>query len=221
MPAVTTYAGDTGRTRGEAEILQDIRRLLPGDIAYGHVHAIHAAVDLLCQPGYAVFFMLRDPRDVVVSHVHYVTEMEPGHILHRYYADELSSFDQRLMTSILGIPEQAIEFPNIAQRFAPFLGWLERPEVLALRFEAFAQDRASAIGAAVDHAVERGFPLQCPRQKAVQTLIDRLDPVRSPTFRKGKVGGWREVFSPEHKRVFKETAGEMLIQLGYEQGFNW
>ena len=81
----------------------DLQRLLPGDIAYGHLHALPEVVEFLSQAGMAAYFILRDPRDVVISHVHYVTEMEPDHIHHRYYTQELHSFDERLRTSILGI----------------------------------------------------------------------------------------------------------------------
>ena len=83
----------------------------------------------------AAYFILRDPRDVVVSHVHYVTEMEPNHIHHRYYSQELHTFDERLRASILGIPDPAIPFPDIRQRFLPYLGWLDAPRSadLALR----------------------------------------------------------------------------------------
>ena len=221
LPAIVTYAGDSGRERSEAEILADLWRLLPGDIAYGHIHALPAVVEHLCRPGYATYFMLRDPRDVVVSHVHYITEMEPGHIHHRYYKDELHSFDERLMVSILGRPEIGLEFPDIRQRFQPYLGWMECPEVQVLRFEEFVGDRQEAVGWALDYAIERGFQLRRPRLEAVQILLDYLDPHRSPTFRSGKIGGWREAFTPEHTRVFKEVAGELLIRLGYEQDMDW
>lgn len=41
------------------------------------------------------------------------------------------------------------------------------------------------------------------------------------TFAKGKIGSWKEVFTEEHKSVFKEKFGEALIELGYEQDMNW
>ena len=49
----------------------------------------------------------------------------------------------------------------------------------------------------------------------------RRNPKASPTYRSGKVGGWREVFSEDHKLRFKETAGDILIKLGYEKDQNW
>jgi len=221
LPAVVTYQGDTGRLRGQAEILADLGRLLPGDNAYGHVHALPEVVEFACRDGFCAYFILRDPRDVVISHVHYVTEMEPNHAHHRYYAEELNSFDERLRTSILGRPEVDIEFPDISARFEPYLGWLDHPEVLTLRFEEFLEDQRAALGRVFDHAVGRGFPAMLERERAIQVLAEHIDPGRSPTFRSGKAGGWKQQFSPENKRLFKLVAGKLLVRLGYEQDLDW
>jgi hypothetical protein len=221
LPAVVTFEGDSGRERPAAEILADLQRLLPGDLSYGHLHSLPQVVELLCQPGYAAYFILRDPRDVVVSHVHYVTEIEPNHIHHRYYAEVLQNFDQRLRTSILGLPDENIPFPDIYQRFAPYLGWLEHPEVLCLRFEDFVTSRQETLRLVFDHAVQRGFPAALQRTEAIKILADNIDPQRSPTFRSGKIGGWQAQFSPENKTLFKEIAGDLLVRLGYEQDNDW
>jgi Sulfotransferase domain len=221
LPAIVTYEGDSGRERQEAEILSDLRRLKAGDLAYGHLHALPEVVRFLCQPGYAAFFILRDPRDVVVSHVHYVTEMEPNHIHHRFYNEELHNFDERLAVSILGRPDGPVPFPNVQTRFEPYLGWLDHAEVLVLHFEDFIQQQEAALGEVLDHAVQRGFPLQASRLAAIQVLADSINPRRSPTFRSGKVGGWRDQFSAENKLLFKQVAGNLLVRLGYEQGDDW
>ncbi len=221
LPAVVTYLGDTGRARSETEIVADLRRFLPGDIGYGHVHALPAALDLLCRPGYAAYFILRDPRDVVVSHVHYVAEMAPEHIHHRYYTQELHTFEQRVNASIAGLPDPSVPFPNVRARFAPFLGWMNRTEVLSLRFEDFLADRQAALGRVLDHAVTRGFSLRLEREAALAVLAAGINPQRSPTFRSGKSGGWRAQFSAANVRLFKDITGDLLIQLGYEQDNDW
>lgn len=221
LSAVVTFEGDSGRERPPARILADLQRLLPGDIGYGHLHALPEVVDLLCREGYAAFFILRDPRDVVVSHVHYVTEIETNHIHHRYYTEILQNFEQRLRVSILGLPDEKIPFPNISQRFAPYLGWLERPEVLSLRFEDFITNRQECLEEVLDHAVRRGFLCAMDRPAALKILTDSIDPLRSPTFRSGKIGGWKSQFSPENKALFKEVAGDLLLRLGYEQDPGW
>lgn len=221
LPAVVTFEGDTGRERPAAEIVRDLQRLQPGDIAYGHVHALPEAVDFLCREGVAAYFILRDPRDVVVSHVHYVTEMKPDHIHHRYYHETLRTFDERLQASILGRPDLEIPFPDIRARFEPYLDWLDHPQVLTLRFEDFIQDREAALARVLDHATQRGFPLFVSHADAIQTLADSIDPQRSPTFRSGKVGGWRKHFTPEHVSLFKDVTGDLLVRLGYEPDEKW
>jgi hypothetical protein len=221
LPAIVTFEGDTGRRRASREIVREIKRLLPGDIAYGHVHALPGAIETLCQDGIATYFILRDPRDVVVSHVHYVTEMEPTHIHHRYYTEELGDFDERLNASILGRPDLDIPFPDILGRFEPYMNWLDHPEVLLLRFEEFILNRDEAIGRVLDHALKRGFPVKMERARAIRVLSENIDPDRSPTFRSGKVGGWKAKFTDEHKHLFKETVGDLLVRLGYEQDNDW
>jgi hypothetical protein len=221
LPAIVTFEGDTGQARPAGQILGDLNRLEPGDIAYGHVHALPEVVSYFSQQGKVAYFILRDPRDVVVSHVHYVTEMEPRHIHHAYYTEVLQNFDQRLCASILGRPGEEIPFPDVRARFAPYLGWLDYPQVLVLRFEDFIEDRQQAAGRVLDHAVQHGFPLALPREQAIKILIHSIDPQRSPTFRSGKTGGWRQQFGEEHKRLFKDVAGDLLVQLGYEQDDDW
>jgi hypothetical protein len=66
-----------------------------------------------------------------------------------------------------------------------------------------------------------GFQIPTPREKALEILIDAIQPQKSHTFRAGKTGGWKEHFTPEHKALFKEVAGDLLVQLGYEQDNDW
>lgn len=40
-------------------------------------------------------------------------------------------------------------------------------------------------------------------------------------YRKGIAGDWRNHFTGEHKAVFKQLAGDMLVTLGYERDLGW
>ena len=226
LPAVVTFDGTSGRKRDSAEILGDLQRLKPGDIAYGHLHAEAELIDVLCSACFASYLILRDPRDVVVSHVHYITEMAPGHIHHRFYKDELTNFDARLKFSITG--NQGIEnktgttpLPDIGSRLAPFLDWLEKKEVLTMQYERLIAQKKETITKILEHALRQGFESAVPQEKALQILESNINPERSPTFRSGKSGAWRDTFNDENKRLFKEVTGDMLIRLGYEKDTNW
>ncbi|HKY78728.1 MAG TPA: hypothetical protein VJ182_01915 [Anaerolineales bacterium] len=221
LPPVLTFEGESGRPRTLNAILTDLARLLPGDIGYGHVHAIREVLQALCRDGVAPYFIYRDPRDVVVSHVFYVTELNNHHVHHDYYVNQLKDFDQRLEVSILGRPEFEHPFLDIRARFEPYLPWLERHEVLTLRYEALLQNTQLELGRIFDHALSRGFIYRGDRSTAIESLTQSIKPQESPTFRSGQAGGWQQHFTIQHKHLFKQVGGDLLIRLGYEQNQNW
>jgi hypothetical protein len=216
LPAFVTFDSTTGEKRKEEEILRDLKKLLPGDIAYGHLHATDSIMKCLCSDGIASYFILRDPRDVVVSHVYYVAEIETSHVHHQYYQEELGDFDEQLKTSILGRPEYGDLFPNIRERFEPYLGWLECPHVLIIRFEEFIYERQKTVQRIFDHAVDNGFFTAQDYQQSIEVLSSGINPEKSPTFRSGKVGAWRKKFSQQNIELFEDVAGELIYKLGYD-----
>ena len=213
------YEGENGRKRSPKQALAWLDSLGPGDIASAHLFARPEAVERVCSSKFVPYFIFRDPRDVVVSHVFYVTDMEERHVHHDYYAS-LPDFDSRLTASILGRPDAGVEFPDIASRFTPYLEWLDRPEVLSLHFEQLIHDRPGALARILDHLLTR-LPLTVPRPQILEALEASINPKRSPTFRSGKTGEWAKHFTPEHKRLFKEAAGYLLVKLGYDKDGNW
>jgi len=213
------YEGESGVKRAPEKALSWLDALRPGDIASAHLFAQPEAVTRVCSPKFVPYFIFRDPRDVVVSHVFYVTDMEARHVHHDYY-QSLPDFDARLKVSILGRPDAGVEFPDIAARFAPYLGWLDHDEVLAIHFEDLINDRASALTHIIDHLLARA-PLPSAWQLILDSLESSINPKRSPTFRSGKTGEWKKCFKEEHKKIFKDVAGDLLVKLGYEKNNEW
>ncbi|HEY3312390.1 MAG TPA: sulfotransferase domain-containing protein [Anaerolineales bacterium] len=220
LPFVS-YDGETGHKRTVQEALAYVKALRPLDVTSTHLLAWPEVVAAVCTPRFIPYIIFRDPRDIVVSHVFYITEMAPGHAHYQYYNEKLKNFDERLKVSILGRPEVEIEFPDIAKRFELYQGWLDRPEVLVLRFEDFIHKRRDALGQVADRFLKRVDTLPASREQIIDALEANIDPQRSPTFRSGKTGEWKKYFKDEHKKIFKEVAGELLVKLGYEKDNNW
>ena len=213
------YEGESGIKRAPERAIRWLDSLHPRDVASTHLFARPEAVARVCSPKFIPYFIFRDPRDVVVSHVFYVTEMEKHHAHHAYY-QSLPDFDSRLKVSILGRPDAGIEFPNIAERFAPYMDWLNRPEVLSIHFEDLIHARAATLTRILDHFLTR-VSLQTPRELILDSLESSINPSRSPTFRSGKTGEWKKYFTDEDKKIFKDVAGDLLIRLGYEKNNGW
>jgi len=213
------YEGESGLKRSPEQALAWLDSLRPGDVASAHLFARDKVVKCVCNSAFIPYFIFRDPRDVVVSHVFYVTDMEVHHVHHDYYSS-LPDFDSRLKVSILGRPDTDVEFPDIATRFAPYLGWLDQPAVLKIHFEDLINDRAATLNHIIDHFLAQ-IPLQVPRQLILESLESSINPSRSPTFRSGKTGEWKKHFTQEHKKIFKDVAGDLLVKLGYEKNNDW
>ncbi|HKY53415.1 MAG TPA: sulfotransferase domain-containing protein [Anaerolineales bacterium] len=213
------YEGESGRKRTPEQAMAWLDSLGSRDVASAHLFARDEIIKRVCSPSFIPYFIFRDPRDVVVSHVFYVTDMEARHVHHDYYAS-LPDFDSRLTVSILGRPDTNIEFPNIADRFVPYLRWLDQPAVMKLHFEDFMRDRASTLNRLLDHFLTQ-VPLPTPRQIILDALESSINPAKSPTFRSGKTGEWKKYFTEEHKNSFKDIAGNLLVQLGYEKNNDW
>jgi Sulfotransferase domain len=205
----------------DSAVLQAILKMRPGDIGYGYINASEPFASLLTQPERATIFVSRDPRDMIVSHIFYATEMHQDHWMHRYYTETLHTMEERINAAILGVDEPGSELTPIRRRYEGYLGWMELPEVLCLRFEDLILNRMETLERILDYLEGRGYQPHLPRDQAIAALEAAVAPKKSGTFRKGKPGNWREHFTQTNKALFKENAGDILLHLGYESGSDW
>lgn len=213
------YEGESGKKRAPEQALAWLDSLQCNDVASAHLFARPDVIKKVCTPKFIPYFIFRDPRDVVVSHVFYVTEMETKHAHHAYY-QSLPNFDERLKISIVGRTDTNIEFPNIAERFSPYLDWLNHKEVLSIRFEDLINNRIETLTRIMNHFLDK-VPLQTSGRLILDSLESAINPTKSPTFRSGKTGEWKKYFKDEHKELFKKVGGDLLIKLGYERNSEW
>ncbi len=205
----------------DVSILGNIRHMRAGDIAYGYIQAKEPFISALTGQGRATIFVYRDPRDMIISHVFYATQMHTGHGMHQYYNQELHTMEERVNAAIQGVEIPDAPLTPVKEKYEAYLGWLDEPNVLCLRFEDLILDRQSALGNILDYLERRGFAPKAPRSTAISVLEQAIIPKKSGTFRKGKPGNWQEHFTEQNKNLFKEKTGDLLIRLGYETGQNW
>lgn len=213
--------GEDNSKLSDQAVLEAIRRMRPGDIGYGYISAAEPFLSALTQPGRATIFVYRDPRDMIISHIFYATQMHKRHWMHRYYTQTLTTMEERINAAINGVDEPGSELTPIRRRYEGYLGWLQRPEVLGLRFEDLILNRQDALGRILDYLEERGYRPRLPRSQATAALEAAIAPKKSGTFRKGKPGNWREYFTEANKEHFKRNAGDILLHLGYESSNDW
>ncbi len=209
-----------GRRKTKEEILDELQRVPRGVIGWGYLEATPENVAYLCRPERVNYFVYRDPRDLLVSQVFFATNMYEDHGMHDLY-QSLPDFGERLKVAITGINRDGLYMVNVKQRYEGVFKWLEQKYVLCIRFEDLINNRDSTLSAMLAEIEKTGYRIPTPREKALSILASAIQPKKSRTFRSGKTGSWQQFFSEEHKKLFKDVAGDLVVKLGYEKGNDW
>jgi len=216
---IRTIKKDGGRRIAD-EILADLRAVPNGVIGWGYLEATKENTSFLTQAGRVNYFIYRDPRDMLVSQVFFATDMHEEHGMHAYYKS-MPDFNARLNVAITGIDRDGLKMVSVKQRYEGVFQWLEQKNVMCIRFEDLIDNRDLTLNAMLDEVEKTGYKIPTPRQKSLSVLVDAIQPKKSHTFRSGKTGGWRQHFTEEHKTLFKEVAGDLLVRLRYEINNEW
>jgi len=216
---VRTIEKEGGRKPKE-KVVRELESLPRGVIGWGYVEATPENVAVLCKPDRVNYFIYRDPRDMLVSQVFFATDMHEDHGMHAYY-NSLPDFNERLKVAITGIDHNDLHMVSVKQRYEGVFQWLEQKYVMCIRFENLINDRDATLNAMLAEVERTGYKIPTPREKALPVLVDAIQPKKSHTFRSGKTGGWHKHFTDEHRMLFKEVAGDLLIRLGYEKSNDW
>ena len=179
-----------------------LRTLKPGQALISHLHYSPEQLKLIEQYDVRCIFVIRDPRDIVVSRAHYVARNRehPYHFLF-----EGRSLKERIRLAIVGDPETG--YVGIRERLERFAGWIDT-SAFVVRFEqlARAESRPDALRSLYDYL---GIELDRDRLSLIgKSLVSSA----SPTFRKGTVGGWKQAFDEEIRRLFEQAVDEALMK---------
>ncbi len=199
-----------------------LTRLRNGKYAMGHVPHSSNLSQLLSIMGIKTFLILRDPRDIVISHAFFVSK-NPYNTCYKLYKH--LSTHERIMTSIVGISEDkdfGIKILNIKERIESLFPWMHSNNNCTVFFEQLVGPQG--LGSLdMQHqeltkiSSHLGFNYS---HQEIENLASKIFG-GTETFRKGEIGDWKNHMSNEHKDVCKEMIGQILIDLGYEKDFEW
>lgn len=218
------YAG-VGNFDGNVVRYHDVQ---PGNVVHGHDPYTPELAEILQENGIKVILMVRDPRDQLVSRTFHVKRSEK-HSWHDRMRE--MSMDEALLLCIEGRDG----LPGMDQMILLGRSWMEQREAaLCVKYEELLARPEHHFAQVLSYI---GVP---PVPDLAETIVarnrfERLSAGRrfwqngrqpgqenkTSHFRKGIAGDWRNYLKDEHIARFKEIAGQHLIDLGYEQDFNW
>ncbi len=175
---------------------------------------------VLGRPARAALYILRDPRDVAVS-----LAFHTGQPLEKSVRQILS-----------GTTKMGGGAPHNEQISQPLLDWSGHVRswtgqrdvpIHVLRYEDLRADTAACFGRAtaflglpatpdgLDRAASHSDFAELQRQERQKGFRERRPESTAPFFRAGRVGGWREVLTPEQSAAIEAAHGAVMAEFGY------
>jgi hypothetical protein len=163
----------------------------------------------------SLFFIYRDPRDQIISYIHSTYDADKA-------ATDEHYMDDRINDAIDPTKDYIWGYYGINDLYVKNMPWANDPYVCAVRFEDLVGARGNGSFDVQYETIARvanhlGMSLSLPEIFFAAKKIFG----NTSTFKSGKIGTWKKYFTQGNKDFFKQHAGQLLIDLGYETDFNW
>lgn len=212
-----------GGAKDHKEHRNRLVRLNDNEMIMGHIHYSERWAKMLQRLKVKQVFIIRDPRDILVSLTYYICNHLPDYLLYDLFTKEGMTQKERYLTLIEGVNTESLKYANFNNWLNQFLGWRKDPHTLTVTYEDLMRSKASRYQtiSGIANYLWSGLEPPMPMPILVDRMSNNIQPQVSPTFRKGKIGGWVNEFDEDVKAAFKRIAGNLLIELGYEKDLNW
>ena len=200
-----------------------IRRLhkIPDNHSFG-AHCLHSdeLSKVINKSGVRAVCIIRDPRAIAASHMHYVKTWKK-HFFHSAYM-KLPSDKERMRLSITGGQLGKYSVISMRERYESFLGWQKDSSAMLVRFEDLVGENGGGSNIEQVKAVRNvAGHLDIELSDAKLALIQKdlfgrkEDLTQSSTFRKGKVDAWCKELDEELISMVEVELADILKLLGY------
>ena len=194
-----------------------------GQFLWAHIKPVPKNIHTFSKYSIQGIWMVRDPRDQITSFA--------WNLKKNFARVRRKSIEAIIMQLIINtgnfIPsvtggQACLAYTNVLVWYDHYLPWQDYPFIYVAHFEKLVGSKGG--GSLEDQIAEiSGIALHVGLEKSDEEIMSVAQNLfgGTSTFNKGQIGSWKEFFSEEHKEAFKAIAGQLLIDLGYESGFDW
>ncbi|GAB7055260.1 MULTISPECIES: sulfotransferase domain-containing protein [unclassified Paenibacillus] len=215
----------------EEDVYARLKTIRDGEVWAGYLDYSREMKQWLDDHRIRRIFIYRDPRDVLLDQLSFILNEDNKHLYYPYFTRHMKSLDERLMKMITGFYDtranarryglQHIGYSNINHVFIPYLRWLQDPNLCTIPYENLV-NAPSGYLAEMHRIADYLWKDTRLSERSKTEYLQRLqDAPVSQALQHATTGEWKRYFTDEIKRVFKQTAGELLIYLGYESDDHW
>jgi len=178
-----------------------------------HVRYSKAASKVFRKHNYKTYLIYRDPRDRAISKVYWIQKGGWDNRLIKQKSPLINLPFDKLLTHVIN---------RMDDEYGPFLPWMSEPNCCLVKFEnLIGPQGGGSLVKQKQEVAKIASHINLPLNDALFNKVTSNIFGGSPTFREGRIGGWKKHFSEKHKQLFKQKAGRLLVYLGYEKDLNW
>lgn len=193
-----------------------------GKFLMGHVKYTRDLDSIITNKNIKNILMVRNPLDVALSNVRYISTQDKKHRLHNYYANVLTTDVDRFCASLCGISSSDLDglerSKSISEHYDDYSGWLNSQGTLIIKYE----DLVGAKGGGDDIA-QRKCIESVANYLELQYTSESLDRIqaelfssKSRTFYKGRINRGSD-FIREHSltHLIDNDLRETMLKYDY------
>ena len=196
-----------------------LKKMKKGQYSLCHIDFKNEFEEIVDKKNIKVIYVIRDPRDKIISHYKYVSEIDSTHREHKFFKT-LDSDDEKINTLINGVDGFT---RSIDEQLNSYNGWSKSKNCLTVKFENLIGENGGGSNDLQLQSLNKIIEFlnidlnESQKNKILKNLFSK----KSPTFRKGTINNWKKIMSKKHKKTLKIRIGQWLIDNGYENDFNW
>lgn len=167
--------------------------------------------------------MVRNPLDVALSNVRYITIQDKNHRLHSYFSTKLDNDVDRFLASLNGVSSDELggltRSRSILEHYEDYQGWLDSKNTLIVKYEELVGAQGGGCDIAQRRCIEKVatyLGLKCS-QSALNIIQDNLFSNKSRTFHKGRINRGEEfIRNNSLSNLIDSNLGKLMTVYGYD-----
>ncbi|MCF1420928.1 sulfotransferase domain-containing protein [Mangrovimonas futianensis] len=193
--------------------LKIISSVKKGQFLLSHMQYHEDILNVSRENNIKIVHLIRDPRDVLISHLNYIEKMDKTQKSHQY----LNQFDMRFdkLKAIVDGREHIIEpFKEVLNKFYP---WTQESDVNLVKFESLIGVDGGGSSYEQKTVVKRicDFLSIEVSENQLDSICKEIYSIKSSTFNKGKIGSWKVTLNEEEQNWINTVLQNEIEKYGY------
>ena len=195
---------------GSARIMSSISAIRRGQFVPAHIMYDQLYEDALAKHVVKMIFVVRDFRDAILSHIHYIDKIDVSHSHHKLFAG-LKSMDEKLQACLNGVPGTLRGWPDLV---AGFRGWVKSDRVLVVRFEDLIDGGDEGVNRKREVICRMASFLEI-NDVDVDLVLSKMYDENGLTFNAPGIGKWKRGFTSAQIEKINTLLADDLRYFGY------